>query len=204
MRASDHGFTLVEVLIALVLFALIGIAGFSLLKAMTGVEARTGRRLERLAELQRAMHILTLDFEQQVADRPIAVDGSTAVLTRYGGEGEGGAVVVTYTLENETVVRSLTRAGRPAQRQRLLSRVDSLGWEFFTAAGGWAVSTPPPAANGVAVTGGGPGVGNLFGLLPARPVPPQAIAAVMTLSGADGGLSGVLRRVMALPIRLDR
>ena len=46
-------------LVALVLFALIGGAGLAVLD-----QARTDGRLERLADVQRAMHLLTLDFMQ--------------------------------------------------------------------------------------------------------------------------------------------
>lgn len=181
MRAPESGFTLVEVLIALVLFSMIGLAGFSLLSAIIGVEARTGQRLARLAELQRAMHVLSLDFEQQIADRPIDVEGAKAVVTRHA-EGNG-LVVVEYGLENKELRRRFAGAGEPAgPGQVLLSDVDALRWEFFGRTAGWVETWPP---GGVKTD--------------ARP---QAIAAVLTVSSAAGGLSGVVRRVVRLPERV--
>ena len=63
-RDREAGVTLTEVLVALVLFALIGGAGLAVLDQVLRVQARTDGRLERLAEVQRAMHLLTLDFMQ--------------------------------------------------------------------------------------------------------------------------------------------
>lgn len=200
MRASDSGFTLVEVLIALVLFSMIGMAGFSLLNAMIGVEARTGERLARLAELQRAMHVLTLDFEQQVADRPIAVEGSTARLSRFAGAREGGIIVVEYALDDLSLSRSLSRPGGTTQRQILLTGVEALRWEFFDASGGWREALPPVDVEPepVLVTGA---TGIDIGIR--KPANPHAVAAVITLSSAGGGLAGVLRRVVRLPESLE-
>ena len=50
-RDPTAGFSLVEVLVALAIFALIGVAGFSMLDQVLRTQRLTEGRLERLAEL---------------------------------------------------------------------------------------------------------------------------------------------------------
>ena len=59
---GDAGFTLVEMLVALALFAAIGLAGFTVLDTVVRVRGGTEGRLERLGEIDRALALLTLDL----------------------------------------------------------------------------------------------------------------------------------------------
>lgn len=68
MRA--RGFTLVELLLALFLFALIALAGVSLLRSAAGTEARLSARATALADLARASERITVDLAQALA-RPV-------------------------------------------------------------------------------------------------------------------------------------
>lgn len=64
--SSSAGFTLIELLVALVLFALISLAGLSLVETMVRLERGSSGRLERLADVQRALFLVGADFGQLV------------------------------------------------------------------------------------------------------------------------------------------
>lgn len=64
---GSAGFTLVELLVSLLLFALISLAGVGLVETVIRVQERTEGRGERLAEIQRARFLLAADLEQIVA-----------------------------------------------------------------------------------------------------------------------------------------
>lgn len=177
-RVGDHGFTLVEVLIALVLFSLIGVAGFSLLNAVVGVQSRTEHRLDHLAELQRAMHVMVLDF-QQVASSTVLVEEGAASFRRYANSGVSQTIAVRYDLDEQNFRRTVSLAGRPAQEQTLLSGVEAIRWLYFDASTGWTPTWPAAGAN--------------------KDFLPQAIAAELTIADKRSGLAGVLRRVVRLP-----
>lgn len=178
MRGRGHGFTLVEVLIALALFSLIGVAGFSLLNAVVGVQSRTEQRLDRLAAMQRAMHVMVVDF-QQIAVPPISVEAGSATFRRYANSGLSQTVAVRYDLDEENFRRTLSLPGGGAQEQTLLSGVESIRWQFFDAGAGWTETWPPAGSNDDSL--------------------PQAIAAELTIRDERGGLAGLLRRVVRLP-----
>lgn len=173
-QAADAGATLVELMVALALFALIAVAGFTLVDSILRVRERTDGRLERLAALQRAMHVMTADFEQ-AAPGPLSFVDEAVVFRRASGPGRS-AVVVRYEEEDDALVRTVGAAP-----QRLLTGVEGLRWEFYTPPAGWAPTPARPGEDG-------------------RPPPrPSAVALTVTVASIDGGPSGRLRRVVALP-----
>lgn len=66
----EGAFTLVEVLVALAIFALIGAAGSQLLLNTLDAQNRAYERAERLTELQRALDLFEQDLRQHVT-RPV-------------------------------------------------------------------------------------------------------------------------------------
>lgn len=67
--AGEDGFTLVEVMIALLIFAMLAVAGVALLSFSARAGALTGARLDDEAALNRTLSILSADLAQAV-DRP--------------------------------------------------------------------------------------------------------------------------------------
>lgn len=70
------GFTLLEIMIAMAIFTLIGLASTAILTEMIDSNEISERRFERLQELQRAMLIIERDI-LQAAPRAIRIEGQT-------------------------------------------------------------------------------------------------------------------------------
>ena len=70
MRSRQLGFTLMEMLVALAVFAVLGVISATLMSQMLTNEERMGQRSERLGEVQRAMSILKRDL-MQITNRPV-------------------------------------------------------------------------------------------------------------------------------------
>lgn len=83
---QPNGFTLVELLVSLLLFALISLAGVGLVETLIGVQQRTETRSERLSQVQRAMYLLSADIEQ-VSSGPF-IDGGALLFTRGSAVGD--------------------------------------------------------------------------------------------------------------------
>jgi general secretion pathway protein J len=64
MRPRRHGFTLVEMLIALTLFGMLTAAGVALLTLTVRTQATSGRLLDQVGELRRAGALLAADLGQ--------------------------------------------------------------------------------------------------------------------------------------------
>jgi general secretion pathway protein J len=171
-RTNSSGFTLIELMIALVLFALISVAGLALVDGVLGVQGRTETRLDRLADLQRAMLVVSGDVEQ-VASGDISGGGEQLSFTR-AAPGLGGApVAVTYMVKDGVLTRVVD--GRP---QMLLIGVTGARWRFFGDA--WTNQWPPSEE--------------------AREEWPRAVELDLTVAPGKGP-AGPLRRVILLPAR---
>ncbi len=70
MRTSEAGFTLVELLVALAIFALISVAGVTLLRSGSDTQIAVKARLEDLSRTNRLANALESDLAQVVA-RPV-------------------------------------------------------------------------------------------------------------------------------------
>lgn len=177
VRRGDAGLTLVEVLVSLSLFALIGIAGFAIIESVLGVRERTDGRLERLGEVQRAFHLMRLDFEQ-AGEGPVTFDGTTVSFTRRE-TGQREPVEIAYGAADGTLTRRVRLPLAPPVTQHLLSGIGAARWRFYRAGGGWLSDWPPP--------------GTTPGLLP------DAVEIVLELDGETVWPGGSLRRVVRVP-----
>ena len=180
-RRNPHaGVTLVEVLVALVIFALIGAAGFTVLDQVARVERLTEGRLARLEAAQRTLRVIAVDFGQARA-QSLVVDAAAVALQRSGGAGFPGPVSVSYGVTEAGLIRVLAgRGGAVVSRQILLAGVGTAQWRFLDGNGVWQTEWPPADATA-----------SLAG-----PENPRAVA--VTLALATGGS---LRRVAMMPGR---
>lgn len=175
-RQSDAGLSLVEMLVALVLFALVGLASFAMLDAIIKARDRTEGRLASIAQLDRAILLFTRDLGQSVDSRHLA-DGELG----FSLVEDGAVMQVSYRLQDGALLRSLTTdTGAEPLDQVLINGVQAAQWRFLDAAGQWADSWPPP------------------GVQPADDGGPRAVDMELTLA-SSGILTGTLRRIVDLP-----
>ncbi len=134
-RARDTGFTLIEVLVSLALFAMIAGAGLSVLDQILRTQSRTDGRLDRLAALQRMMHLVARDLSESTPGT-LQGDATTLTLAR-------SAITVTYALTEGRMVRQVARNRADAIAQPLLADVANLRWQFLDPSGTWQDTWPP-------------------------------------------------------------
>ncbi len=173
---QDAGFTLIEVVISLALFALISIGGLALIDAIIRVEERTSGRIERLGQLQRAMFMLTRDLEQ-ISGGTLEEAEAGIRFERHAASREAGRAI-RYALRGDRLFREVGGTAPSGTSQLLLSGVSSAKWTFFFSGRGWLGEIPG-------------GEGDL--------VPQPAAVAIDILLDEGGAPSGSLRRVVELP-----
>lgn len=77
-RPAARGFTLVELLVAVAVFALLAAAGVAMLAYAADNQRLLGERMQRLAQFQRARALLQADLAQAAVRRVRGADGTPA------------------------------------------------------------------------------------------------------------------------------
>lgn len=139
-RRGDAGVTLIEVLVSLSIFAVIGLAGLGLVESVARTGERTEGRLERLAEIDRAFLVLRRDLAQ-AARGGMRLEADALRFRRMTGE---GAIGVGYVVEGDALNREVARSGAPDPvAQTLLTGVHGARWRLLDGADAWAEDWPP-------------------------------------------------------------
>ena len=94
-RSAEHGFTLVEMMVALLIFAMISAAGVSLLTFSVRAQAASSQRLDSVADDQRMASALASDLAQAVPRITRDVVGANQ-RAFSGTNGVGAAPVLRY------------------------------------------------------------------------------------------------------------
>lgn len=173
MTGSDrtqHGFTLIELMIALAIFAVLSAMVYGGLRAVLNARNQSDQQAERLATLQTAMVIIGRDIEQ-ATPRPIRdvsngnqpammgggnntanLTGSMLEFTRTGwrnpaGRARSNLQRVAYTVQNKQLVRMTWTALDQAPNQLpqttvLLDRVNKLEVRFLDQQMRWQLLWP--------------------------------------------------------------
>ena len=155
--SNDAGFTLIELIISLLMFALIAAAGVALVDSVLGVQGKTEQRLDRLTALQRAVLVLTGDLEQ-VAIGDMTGSGADLSFSRAAPGIGGPPVVVRYAVTGGVLMRDAGGGG-----QAVLRGVAGVRWRFWQ--NGWIDRWPVGEAREW----------------------PQAVEVEVTLSGQPSG-----------------
>ena len=165
----QNGFTLVEMLVALAIFALISAAGVGLLQSASSTQLAVKNRLEEMGGHARAIALLEGDLAQAIA-RPVRdrgtthpafaaqgteVPGQLFSVTRTGGSNLDNSALpnvqrVTYALQGGKFLRSLAVMPDSGARQDtiLLDEIATSTLRFRDQGGNWRSdwSAEDPAA----------------------------------------------------------
>lgn len=171
-RRRQRGFTLIEILVALAVFAALAVLAYGALGQTLLSAELLNERLDRLQAVQRAMRIMSQDF-LQLAPRPVRDElgdnygpalhtdyqSNFAIeLTHGGWSNPIGLPRATlqraaYRLEENELVRyhwrvlDRTLSNEPVSRV-LLDEVEELRFRFLIDSGDWVEEWPPPGARG--------------------------------------------------------
>ena len=165
-HARSRGFTLIELMIALTIFAILSVMAYTGLSSLLDTRAHTDARARELAQLQTAMMLISRDVENAI-DRPIrnqygdfvaamlgeGEDDGQLELTRAGWRNPAGVTRssmqrVAYTVEDNQLLRATWRVLDQAQDSEpiktvVMDEVDTLTLRFMNADRAWQDSWPP-------------------------------------------------------------
>ena len=100
-RTSQSGFTLIEILVAMAIFALIAVGSVAMLTAVSAKNELSEQRMQSLQTIQRAMLIIERDFLQMVP-RKTRVDGEVSDTLVFAGK---------FAFESESQGLGFVRSG---------------------------------------------------------------------------------------------
>lgn len=87
MAKMSRGFTLIEILVAMAIFSLIGLASTGILTSVIDSDEISQERFQKLQSLQRAMLIIERDVLQAIP-RPVRLNGERTDVVMKGGISE--------------------------------------------------------------------------------------------------------------------
>lgn len=163
LRRSSRGFTLLELLVALSIFALVSVIAYTGLQTTLTTRDQVQAGAERLNQLQRTFSIIEQDLTQainrSIRDRfgdpraPMLTELGSLEWTRGGqanplGLERASLQRVGYLLEDDTLVRQLWLAlDQPYEPQtrstELLTGVEELEFRFLDENRDWLDDWPP-------------------------------------------------------------
>lgn len=147
-RDHQSGLTLVEMLVALVLFGLVGLASFAMLDTVIRVRDRTEGRLETVAAIDRALILFSQDLGQSLGNGRSLADGQLGFRSAVSG----GSVALRYHLQDGVLLRSLDGAdGAAGLDQQVLTGVMAANWQVLDSARVWHEDWPGTSANGAMI-----------------------------------------------------
>ncbi len=167
--ARQPGFTLLELLVAIVVFALIIVPAYGWMSNLLNQVDYSDQRAERMADLQMSYQILQRDLEQ-MADRGIRNEFGDTVAALTGGGGFGGVeftraghpnpagyrrselLRVAYVPDDDRLLRRTWRVLDRAQdslpvEQVLVEELESFNMRFLGPSGDWQERWPPLQQN---------------------------------------------------------
>ncbi|MBY0407504.1 MAG: type II secretion system protein GspJ [Rickettsiales bacterium] len=122
-NTAQHGFTLLELLVAMLLFSLIGIGGHTLLQSVLHTSETEKIHAEQLSRLQKTLFLLAQDFTQIEPATLSAASPDYALRFRRHGWPiprslpRSDLMEVGLRVENGTLMRYVWPEGNPSARQ---------------------------------------------------------------------------------------
>lgn len=169
---TSHGLTLVELMVALAVFAILGTLTYRGTNAMFASAQHIEQELERWRALNRAFQIIESELFQVVAPQTKEAVASTPPMSLLVGTGSqelrflslaGGAPErIGFVFERQRIdwTRQTMAADTPNERDTLIDNVTGLRWLFLSKSGwveAWPIDGEPgdeavPAAIGLELT----------------------------------------------------
>ena len=144
---KQAGFTLLELVIALAIFALLGLASWTLFDGVVRVQRGTTVHEAEFRRLQRAVAVIERDL-LHVTEQPIML-GQTQLQLQRGNwrnpldQARSERQALTYRLDNGALWRDSRAEGTQIeQRQKLLDDVRHVSWRLFDRQAGWRSDWP--------------------------------------------------------------
>lgn len=169
MRTA-RGFTLIELLVAMAIFGIISMLALGGLNTIIQQQTLAKEQMVRLGQLQRAVRLMTGDFEQlnprhvrdilgQSSEPPLVTDNLDANVVRLSRGGwrnpvpvpRGTLQRVQYRLEDESLIREYwpvmdAPLGMEPRSEVVLEGVVEVEIEYLDDASEWSTQWPPLSA----------------------------------------------------------
>lgn len=142
------GFTLLELVIAMAIFALLGLASWGLFDGVVRAQQGTASHEREFRRLQRAVAVIERDM-MQLTEQPVVLQQTVLQLQRSHwrnplDQPRSERQTLTYRLDNGVLWRESQGDGTPImQRQKLLDDVRELHWRLFDRQSGWRKEWTP-------------------------------------------------------------
>lgn len=147
---KPRGFTLLELVIAMAIFALLGLASWSLFDGVVRVQRGMASHEREFRSLQRALAVIERDL-LHVTEQPLLLTPLHLQLQRGNwrnplDQPRSERLALTYRLDNGTLWRDSRAEGSLiVQQQKLLDDVRQLSWRLFDDESGWRGDWPTGA-----------------------------------------------------------
>jgi general secretion pathway protein J len=141
---KQAGFTLLELVIAMAIFALLGLASWGLFNGVVRVQQGTAIHEREFRSLQRAVAVIERDL-LHVTEQPMVLEQTQLQLQRGNwrnplDQPRSERQALTYRLDNGALWRESRGEGTEiVQRQKLLDDVRGVSWRLFDGPSGWVV-----------------------------------------------------------------
>ena len=144
---NQGGFTLLELVIAIAIFALLGLASWTLFDGVVRVQQGTLSHERELKNLQRAVALIERDL-LHIAQQPVLLDPTQLQLVRSNWRNpldlpRSERQVLTYRLDSGVLWRDSRAEGAlSVQHQKLLDNVRDMRWRLYDRQVGWLGDWP--------------------------------------------------------------
>lgn len=145
MNRSQQGFTLLELLIAMAIFASLGLGCWRLFEGVVQAERRSAMQQTELRTLQRAVAVIERDVQQvMVVGQSMTLQGNVLSFVRGNwlnplDQPRSELLELGYSLDSKGTLWRHSRGVGQAdiRKQQLLADVRGLSWRLYEAKSGW-------------------------------------------------------------------